>query len=139
LGSGIDKTFYKVNGGTLQQYTVPFTLSGSGSYTVEYYSSDLAGNVETAKSVTFKVDTIAPVTNYSAQPIWVTEGGKKYIKGYTVTLKATDNLSGVKQTFYRINGGWWNVYTAPITLTGSQNTSLDFYSMDNAGNIESPN
>jgi hypothetical protein len=138
-GSGIDKTFYKVNGGTLQEYTGPFTLSGSGSYTVDYYSADLAGNVETAKSVTLKVDTIAPVTKFSAVPIWVNEGGKRYIKGYTVTLKAADNLSGVKQTLYRINGGGWKVYTGPFSLSGSSNTSLDFYSVDNAGNVETPN
>jgi hypothetical protein len=85
------------------------------------------------------VDVVPPVTNYSVTPIWVNEGGKKYIKGYTVTLTAADDLSGVKETFYRINGGSWTLYTSPFALYGSANTTLDFYSIDNAGNKEITN
>ncbi|QYR23340.1 hypothetical protein KZ483_10730 [Paenibacillus sp. sptzw28] len=79
-------------------------------------------------------DNAAPITKYSVKPNWVNEGGKKYIKGYTVTLTATDNSSGVKITYYRINKGAWTVYTDPFVLYGSGN--LDFYSEDNAGNKE---
>jgi hypothetical protein len=81
-------------------------------------------------------DKTPPVTKYAVTPIWVNDGGKKYIKGYTVTLTATDDLTGVKQTYYRINGGTWKVYTAPFALYGGVSTSLDFYSEDNAGNKE---
>jgi hypothetical protein len=57
-------------------------------------------------------------------------------------LSATDDLSGVKDTFYRINGGVIeNVSSAgqpTITSEGGNNT-LEYWSVDNAGNEESHN
>jgi hypothetical protein len=90
----------------------------------------------TPSIVSSVTDDIPPVTKYSIQPYWVNEDGRKYIKGYTVTLTATDNLSGVKQTFYRINNGEWNLYGEPFLLTGTGDRNLEFYSIDNHGNQE---
>lgn len=138
-GSGVAGTYYKVNGGVEKAYTGPFNLTGSASYQVVYYSRDNAGNTEAPKSVTLKVDTAAPTTTYAVTPIWATKGSSKYIKGYTWTLSAKDVAagSGVKQIYYRINGGAWKAYTAPFEATASTNTlNIEFYSVDNAGNKE---
>lgn len=52
----------------------------------------------------------------------------------------TDSGSGVNATYYRIwfNGSWYNwiVYTGPFTLSGEGMHYLEYYSVDNAGNIE---
>ncbi|QYR21086.1 hypothetical protein KZ483_25770 [Paenibacillus sp. sptzw28] len=136
-GSGIAKTFYRTNEGEWKEYSAPFTLSAAAAYKIEYYSSDLAGNKETAKSVTLGIDKTAPVTTYKVTPVYGTDKPAPYIKGYTVTLTAADSLSGVKATFYRTKGGAWTKYTAPFNLqSGEGNTNLEFYSEDHAGNKE---
>ena len=54
----------------------------------------------------------------------------------TVTLAASDGLSGVAATYYTINGGPATVGTSiPFSLDGVY--TLDYWSVDNAGNEES--
>lgn len=59
--SGIASTRYRVNGGSWQTGTST-TVSSDGTYTVEYYSVDNAGNVEGTKSVSFQVVQNQPPT-----------------------------------------------------------------------------
>jgi hypothetical protein len=54
----------------------------------------------------------------------------------TVSLSATDALSGVKSTFYRIDAGSWVTYAGPFTLTGTGTHTIYYYSQDNALNNE---
>ncbi|WP_372790789.1 RCC1 domain-containing protein, partial [Paraconexibacter sp.] len=59
-GSGVKDRFYKLDGGATQTYTGPVTLP-EGTHTVSYWSTDQAGNVETARdSVPIKVDSTGP-------------------------------------------------------------------------------
>lgn len=60
--SGVTGTWYRVNGGDFQPYSVPFVISNEGANLVEFYSRDSAGNVETPKAITIKVTTF-PATN----------------------------------------------------------------------------
>jgi hypothetical protein len=60
--SGIASISYSVNGGALQSYTGPFALSGAGSYTISYFSADLAGNTEVAKTLSVNVAATFPTT-----------------------------------------------------------------------------
>ena len=52
-GSGIDEISYRVDSGTWNEYTGPFTLSGyaTGNHTIEYFATDNLGNTESIKSV----------------------------------------------------------------------------------------
>jgi hypothetical protein len=45
-GSGVEKTYYRINGGAWQTYTVSFVVTAGVTHTVEYYTIDKAGNVE---------------------------------------------------------------------------------------------
>ena len=58
--SGVASTKYKIDGGGWQDYTGAFTVSGDGTHTVYYYSTDNAGNVEAQKSFSVKIDTTNP-------------------------------------------------------------------------------
>ena len=48
--SGVDKTEYRVGGGAFAAYTAPIAITADGTHTIEYRSTDKAGNAETAKS-----------------------------------------------------------------------------------------
>src|SRR5207253_2562912 len=62
--SGVARISYRVDGIVWQTYSVPFVL-GDGVHLVEYKATDNAGLTETTKSLTVKVDTVAPVTTAS--------------------------------------------------------------------------
>ncbi|MBE3120841.1 MAG: right-handed parallel beta-helix repeat-containing protein [Thermoplasmata archaeon] len=132
--SGIESTWYKVDAGYWTIYTVQFTVSGNGMHTVQYYSFDLAGNQEAAKSVSFKIDTAAPTTTHTLQGLLGSQGW--YVTNVTVTLSASDATSGVNYTKYKLNTGNWIVYTGSFVVTTNGNYTLYYCSVDFAGNTE---
>jgi hypothetical protein len=54
----------------------------------------------------------------------------------TITLSATDDMSGVNHTFYKIDSGSFAIYTAPVVVSDVGDHVVYFYSVDFAGNIE---
>jgi len=79
----------------------------------------------------FMIDSAAPETNVALSG--TQEENDWWTSDVTVTLSATDNLSGVKETKYRINDGFWETYSEPFTISGS---TIYYQSEDNAGNLE---
>ena len=141
--SGPGGTFYRIDSGPQQTYSGPFVVTGAFTHLVTAYSIDRAGNAEgPAKSLSFTVappppaDTTPPVTTSALS-------GPSYVNGYyrgavTVTLTATDNASGVANTFYRVDSGPQQTYAGPFTVSGDFAHLVTFYSVDNAGNTEGP-
>jgi beta propeller repeat protein len=70
-GSGVDAMFKKVAGVDADFIPgLPFTLSNAGNYSIQFYSTDRAGNVEAAKSANVVVVATAPiVSNFTATPV----------------------------------------------------------------------
>ncbi|RIX60089.1 PKD domain-containing protein [Paenibacillus nanensis] len=139
--SGVKHIEYRVNGGDWTVYTSPIVIQQNGVYTYEYRSTDNAGNVETAKSIELKLDKSAPVTLYHFDPIFArNNAGQMYISGFTVTLRASDSEpgSGVAKTLYRINGGQWTAYTGQFQVHAGTTMTVEYYSVDQAGNTEGP-
>jgi uncharacterized protein YjbJ (UPF0337 family) len=70
--SGVAATYYRVDAGTVQPYTGPFTEDLEGSHTVTFWSLDHVGNLEdsagTGNSVTIRVDTTNPTVTGSRTP-----------------------------------------------------------------------
>ena len=133
--SGVAKTTYKINGGSEEIYTSPIVLGVDGIYTIEYRSEDKVGNLEGWKSVEVKIDTTDPETT---DDITGTAGlNGWWVSDVYVTLNATDNLSGVAYTVYRIDGGTIQAYTgAAIPFTEDGIFILEYRSEDVAGNLE---
>jgi len=134
-GSGVVSTWYKIDTGYMQLYSAPFTVEEVGEHIVLFYSIDSAGNQETEKSVTFKIDQTPPVTTSVIDPSTPNGENGWYVTSVEVTLSATDTTSGVDETRYKLNDGSWTTYTAPFTITDDEYT-LEFYSVDYAGNEE---
>ncbi|HEC77405.1 MAG TPA: PKD domain-containing protein, partial [Thermoplasmatales archaeon] len=109
------------------------------------YYIDLDGDAlfdvcyDPATGIATQLDITLPTTFKSI-------GYPQYANGTWVTsftpfnLTAFDNISGVNATYYRIwyNGMWsnWTTYTGEFTLSGECKHYLEFYSVDNAGNVE---
>jgi glucose/arabinose dehydrogenase len=54
-GSGVDTTLYALDGGAFEEYGGPLTVTGVGDHTVDFYSTDLAGNQEETRTVSFEI------------------------------------------------------------------------------------
>lgn len=69
-GSGVDSMFKKIDGPDSDFVAAyPFNLATPGTYTVEYYSTDRAGNVEAAKSASVVVVAAAPtISSFAVTP-----------------------------------------------------------------------
>jgi hypothetical protein len=75
-------------------------------------------------------DVTPPATAATAQPSGWT------LAYVTISLAATDDLSGVKLTEYRIAGGDWTPYTAPFIVDTPGVTTVSYRSTDKDGNAE---
>ena len=76
---------------------------------------------------------IPPVTTHSLNPETPDGDNGWYVSNVTVTLDATDEMSGVNSTYYRINGGNWTIYTDSFVIYFDGENILDYYSIDNWG------
>lgn len=134
--SGIAATRYTVNGGEAQVYTGAIQLTENGVHTVEFWSTDGAGNVETAGAeLTVRIDTTAPSTTV-INPL-SPESGWFVTSGIPVAFQASDGGSGVAATYYTIDGGSRHTYGEPFTADLSDGThTIAFWSVDIAGNTE---
>ena len=138
-GSGVAATRYRVDSGAEQTGTVVTVgppATGSASHTVYFWSIDNATNTEVVKSASFDVTAIAdstpPVTLSSFNPA----AGAVYRSAQPVDLSATDTGgSGVKATYYQIDGGSVNTGTS-FTISGDGLHRFTYYSTDNADNVE---
>jgi photosystem II stability/assembly factor-like uncharacterized protein len=136
----IANTRYRVDStGAFQLYTGPFQVSGGGTHTVDYFSTDTLGNVEATKTTTFQIDTTPPTTTASVAPPSPNGSNGWYVTSPTVTLSATDAGLGVQSSFYRIDGGATQTYSAPFPLTTDGAHVIQYWSTDIGGNTEPPN
>ena len=104
-GSGVASTEYRIAGGAWTPYTGAVQVTGEGSRLVEYRSTDEAGNVEEVKSLTVKIDTVAPTATITVPAATGTDGW--HTTRPSITLAATDGAvgSGIASIEYRIAGG----------------------------------
>lgn len=79
-------------------------------------------------------DTAPPETTHSFSG---TLGpGGVFLGPVSVELPSTDDRTGVRTTFFSVDGGPSNVYTGPFSVGTAGVHTLEYYSEDNAGNVE---
>jgi len=133
--SGVASTSYAVDGGAPQTSTGTVTLATPGDHTIAYWSTDNAGNVETARTIRVKLDDAAPVTTLDTSPASPNGTNGWLTSSASFTLGATDATSGVATRFFRLDGGATQTFTGPVALTQGDHT-VEYWSVDNAGNVE---
>jgi hypothetical protein len=137
MSGGQAKTEYSTDGGatwttgTSRLFKVWKRAGGSGAFEVLVCSTDAAGNTETARAVSVKVDAVVPYTTDDAPA-----GAHNH--DVTVHFTTGDSMSGVAETWYRLDAGPWTKGTQ-VTVTAVGNDGVHwiaYYSIDNVGNIE---
>jgi outer membrane protein assembly factor BamB len=134
--SGVASTFYSIDGGSEQTYTTAFSISNDGVHNVEFWSVDVAGNTETHQTRIVKIDATAPTTQASVSGAAGANGW--YSSAVQVSLSSSDNVSGVQNSYYRIDGGAIQTYSGPFTLSTAGEHMVDYLSVDNTNNTEVP-
>jgi len=134
-GSGVEKTWYQVDGGYWKIYDGTFKVCKEGYHKIIYYSIDFARNKEDDKIAEFKIDTKPPVTTHEFDGDVGKEGW--FVSNVTVTISADDAFSGVNHTRYKINAdSSWTNYTDSFDVTENGEYILYYYSVDLTGNVE---
>ena len=121
--SDVESTFYAVDGDTTATKGDTVTVGDEGTHTVSYYSVDKAGNKESAKSFTVKLDLSTPSITSSQAPDQNANGWNN--TDVSVSFECTDQmqLSGLKDC------------TDPITVsTEGKAQEVSGTATDNAGN-----
>jgi len=138
-GSGAELTQYSIDSGAWQTYTGPFVYSAGGSHDVRYRSQDTAGNWESEKTVSFRIDTVTPTGSIGLNH----DASRTHSALVQVNPSASDAHSGVWQMRLRDAGGsWaaWQGYTGSAVLwqlpaTTGRSYSVEAQFKDWAGNV----
>ncbi|MDS1006697.1 OmpL47-type beta-barrel domain-containing protein, partial [Clostridium sporogenes] len=100
-----------------------FTVNKNGTY--KFMVEDEAGNKSTKEVIVNKIDKELPLININ-------------VKGNKMTITATDNLSGVKEVFYKVDDGEFVKYEGEVTLSQGTHT-IKAKVIDNADNSNDRN
>jgi parallel beta-helix repeat protein len=113
---------------------ITHVYTAQSTYNVSLTVTDNDGlNNSITISITVTKDSTPPMTTHDYDGLWHTSD-------FTITLTATDDLSNVAETYYRINDGPIqnaSTHGQPFITTEGANNKLEYWSADNAGNEES--
>lgn len=59
-----------------------------------------------------------------------------YVSAVTVTLAATDDITGVASTYSSVDNGSWTPYSSPVVVSADGAHTVRYYSVDSVGNAE---
>ncbi len=110
-GSGTAGTRYRIDGGPWQTYSAPFAIATDGVHTVEFNSTDRAGNAEALQSIDVRVDTASPTLGERGPSGVLTRAE------VTVHWAGEDTVSGLGRYEVSVDGGGFFSVGANTTLT----------------------
>ncbi len=124
--SGVNATYYKIDGGSQTKYTGPFQLP-EGTHTVEFWSVDNVSNMETHKTATYTYDSTPPTVEITSPEVGgiyffgnriFTIGDKVICIGKVpIAVMTSDETSGVESVFFNIENDTGYDSTPPYEYT----------------------
>jgi Pro-kumamolisin, activation domain/Bacterial Ig-like domain (group 3) len=87
--SGVETTYYKLNGGAATAYSAPFTVSTLGSNTLQYWSVDWADNKESTHTATFTIHSPTSASLVATPNPALLGGSVKMTATITATISGT--------------------------------------------------
>jgi PKD repeat protein len=106
-----------------------------GRYYIQAVITDEVSSSESCGRGSVIVDHTPPVTSITMSCEVLDSNGWCRSDGL-VSLSATDNLTGVSRTSYRVNRSGWTRYTRPFRVNAQGSTIIEYFSTDAAGNAE---
>ena len=115
-------------------YWINHTSLSDGSYSLQGWVNDTAGNWNSTPARSITLDTTPPTTsdNYS-------KSGWQDLSEVSVELSANDSASSVANITYSVDGGAETTATGnatSLTVSGDGNHSVTYYAYDAKGNKE---
>ncbi|MCX8173640.1 MAG: Ig-like domain-containing protein [Thermoplasmata archaeon] len=135
--SGVSGIYYSLDGASytfVNGTAATLEIEAEGIHKLAFFAVDAAGNLEMEKRIEVKVDATPPATELS----WSHDNASA-----TVSLTATDRISGIAQTFFWVFNN--STGTPLLEFSGIYNGSFNisegiwgvlFYTRDQAGNQE---
>jgi hypothetical protein len=127
--SGVASTVYRINAGAWTTYTEPVAMSIDGTYNFEYRATDLAGNTETVKNVTIKVDKTPPTITFTSH-----KDGQKVNMASVTLIGKTDPKATLKINDVAVTLSADGIFTKAVTLVEGENT-IKAVAEDPAGHV----
>ena len=130
---------YQVGSGGPQKYNGPFLpVFKKGEDTISYGSVDELNNTSKQETIHVAMDTEAPTTTYALEgPSYSKDKGVIYVNSKSkITLKASDQNSGVKNISYQINDEPAEIYRGAFSVGKEGRYLLQYWSSDNVDNEE---
>lgn len=131
--SGVRDVYYSINGDDFKIYSGKIEFPDEKEITFKYFAVDNVSNVEKVKTKVLYIDLSPPVIEKSIKG---NASLNVLSKNASIVLASMDELSGVKATYYSIDGKNPVVYTKPLPayLFSGGDHKLAYFSVDNVGN-----
>ncbi len=110
-----------------------YSGQAEGVWYMHVRAVDTLGVGGTTATYTVNIDATPPVTTATGL---VASAGSNWTNAPLVTIAATDALSKVAATYYTVDGGARQTYSAPFGVATSGSHTISYWSVDNAGNTE---
>lgn len=133
--SGIQDILTSLNNSSFNAYKKPISFQNEGDYLFEAKAIDHVGNRSLLFSENFIIDATPPLSNTN---IKIDFKGSILSVRSQLTINVDDQLSGVKETYFSIDGSEYERYTDKVKISDLNDGEhvLTFYSIDNVGNKE---
>jgi hypothetical protein len=115
FGSGLENIHFSLGSESFKVYNSNLIMDKEGTFELYYYSSDNVGNSEKIKNKSFLVDLSSPSSIHSIKGIVFEENILSPRSSFVIT--STDNLSGVKNTFYLFDELYKSTFKSNIKLS----------------------
>jgi len=135
--SGVNRTYYSFDSGNDRSgNTVTMAGLKDGDHTLNFYAIDNVKNTETKSTFNFYLDLTPPETQNEIVGDQF-KGNYTYVSSRTqIKLSATDNKAGVKNIYYRIDGGERATFGSNFNLPDVLGThSVKYDANDNVENL----
>ncbi|WP_052487396.1 OmpL47-type beta-barrel domain-containing protein [Gordoniibacillus kamchatkensis] len=128
--SGVQLTEFRVNDGAWEPYGQGIVFDQDGSYTLEYRSTDRAGNREDSKFLNVKIDRTAPVISPPSTLTFLQTDPIQPV------FQITDAASGVNEITANLDGASaaYPLQLPPVQLSVGDH-ALHIRATDHAGNV----
>jgi hypothetical protein len=136
--SGVRSTYYDFDGGSRRNYTGNIGMGGlkDGQHTINYWAIDRVKNEAAKQTLSFYLDLIPPVSQASINGDLCEKRYKYVSPRTTISIAATDNKAGVKNIYYRIDGGERFIFNQNFNIPNTTGVhTVKYDANDNVDNL----